>query len=52
MMIRSNDEIRMFEGTIDRCKKSVWLITPEGEHFDLKTPAGRYQGIARMLNAP
>lgn len=50
MMIRSNDEIRMFEGTIDRCKKSVWLITPEGEQFDLKTPAGRYQGIARMLS--
>ncbi len=35
---------------VDCCKKSVWLITPEGEQFDVKTPAGRYQGIARMLN--
>ena len=51
MKIRTNDEMRMFEETINRCKRTVWLITPEGEQFDLKTPTGRYQGIARMLSA-
>ena len=51
MTIRTNDEIKMFEETINRCRKAVWLVTPDGEQFDLKTPAGRYQGIARLVNA-
>ena len=51
MTIRNNEEKKMFENAIDRCRRTVWLITPEGEQFDLKTPAGRNQGIAKMLNA-
>ena len=51
MTIRNNEEKKMFENAIDRCRKTVWLITPDGEQFDLKTPAGRNQGIAKMLNA-
>ncbi len=50
MTIRNNEEKKMFENAIDRCRRTVWLITPEGEQFDLKTPAGRNQGIAKMLN--
>ncbi len=41
----------MFEKVIDRCKKTVWLVTPEGEQFDLKTLLGRSVGIKKMLNA-
>ena len=51
MTIRNNEEKKMFENAIDRCRRTVWLITPEGEQFDLKTPTGRNQGIAKMLNA-
>ncbi len=51
MRIRNNQELRMFESVIDRCRRTVWLVTPEGEQFDLKTPSGRYQGIAKMLSA-
>jgi hypothetical protein len=51
MTIRNKEEKKMFENAIDRCRRTVWLITPEGEQFDLKTPAGRSQGIAKMLNA-
>ena len=51
MTIRNNEEKKMFENAIDRCRKTVWLITPEGEQFDLKTPTGRAQGFTKMMNA-
>ena len=51
MTIRNHEEMRMFENAIDRCRKTVWLITPDGAQYDLKTPTGRSQGLARLLNA-
>ena len=50
MTISTNEEMRMFENAIDHCKDSLFLITPEGDQYDLKTPMGRCQGIASMLN--
>lgn len=51
MTIRNDAEMKMFENAIDRCQKSVWLVTPEGKQYDLKVPAQHTQGITRMLNA-
>ncbi len=51
MTINNTKEMQMFEKVIDRCKKTVWLVTPEGEQFDLKTLMGRSAGIKKMLNA-
>ena len=51
MTIRNNEEKEMFENAIDRCQQAVWLITPEGRQYDLKTPDGRDQGIAIMESA-
>ena len=51
MTIRNDEEMRMFEEALERCKKSVYLVTADGEQYDLKTPTGRYEGIAKMLNA-
>ncbi len=51
MTIRTNNEIKMFEDAINHCRKPVWLITPDGEKYDLKTPAGRCLGIACLVNA-
>ena len=50
MTIRNKEEMQLFENAIDRCQKTVWLITPEGDQYDLKTPAGRDQGLRKMLN--
>ena len=50
MTISTNEEMRMFENAIDRCRDSLYLITPEGTQYDLKTPMGRCQGIASMLD--
>ena len=50
MMIRSNDELKRFEETLDRCEKSVYAVVPGGVQYDLKDPAQRYLGIAAMLD--
>ena len=49
MMIRNNDELKLFEETLDRCDASVLVVTAQGEQYDLKDPAQRYLGIAEML---
>ena len=49
MTIRTNEQMRLFENAIDRCHNTVWIITPEGEEYDLKTPMGRVQGLASMM---
>lgn len=49
MTIRNEEELRMFEKMLNRCKRTVLLVTPEGEQFDLTTFVGRIQGINAML---
>ena len=49
MKIRNNDELKLFEETLDRCDASVLVVTAQGEQYDLKDPAQRYLGIAEML---
>ena len=49
MTIRNEEELKMFETILNRCKSTVLLVTMEGEQFDLTTPMGRIQGINAML---
>jgi len=49
MRIRNNDELKLFEETLDRCGDSVLVVTAQGEQYDLKDPAQRYLGISEML---
>lgn len=49
MKIRNNDELKLFEETLDRCSASVLVVTPQGNQYDLTDPAQRYLGIAEML---
>lgn len=51
MKIRSNEEVRLFEEAVDRCRHAVLLLLPDGTQYDLKTPFGRYQGIAQLMSA-
>ena len=50
MKIRNNDELKLFEETLDRCDASVLVVTAQGDQYDLKDPAQRYLGIAAMLS--
>ena len=49
MKIRNNDELKLFEETLDRCNASVLVVTAEGEQYDMKDPVQRYLGISEML---
>ena len=49
MKIRNNDELRLFEKTLDRCDASVLVVTAQGDQYDLKDPTQRYLGISEML---
>ena len=50
MKIRNNNELKLFEETLDRCDASVWVVTAQGDQYDLKDPAQRYMGIAALLS--
>ncbi len=49
MMIRNNDELKLFEETLENCNTSVLVLTPEGDQYDLKNPAEHSLGIASLL---
>ena len=49
MKIRNNDELKLFEETLDRCDASVLVLTAQGDQYDLKDPMQRYLGIAEMI---
>ena len=49
MKIRNNDELKLFEDTLDRCEASILVVTAQGDQYDLKDPAQRYMGITAML---
>lgn len=49
MKIRNNEELKLFEETLDRCEASVLVVTAQGKQYDLKEPAQRLLGIAEMI---
>ena len=50
MKIRNNNELKLFEETIDRCDDPVMVVTQQGDQYDLSDPAQRVLGIAEMLS--
>ncbi len=50
MKIRNNEELKLFEETLDRCSASVLVVTSQGDQYDLADPAQRILGIAEMLS--
>ena len=49
MKIRNNDELKLFEETLDRCSDAVLVVTQQGNQYDLTDPAQRILGLAEML---
>ena len=49
MKICNNDELKLFEDTLEQCEHSVLVLTPEGNQYDLKDPMERYPGIASLI---
>ena len=49
MKICNNDELKLFEDTLEQCRHSVLVLTPEGNQYDLKDPMEKYPGIASLI---
>ena len=50
MKIRNNDELKLFEETLDRCSDPILVVTQQGDQYDMTDPAQRVLGIAEMLS--
>lgn len=50
MKLNNEVEIVAFRNAIRQCKGSVWLESPEGDKFNLKSTFSQYLAIGNMLN--
>ncbi len=48
MKIRTQQDIEAFQEALARCHRTVWLIGPGGEQYDLKSDRELHQGIDRL----
>ena len=50
MKIRTDEDIRAFQSALDCCRNTVWLVSPKGKQYNLKTARGQIEGISCLLN--
>ena len=48
MKIRTQQDLDAFKAALDRCSRTVWLIGPDGEQYDLKSDRELRQGLVRL----
>ena len=48
MKIRTQQDVEALQAALDRCSRTVWLIGPGGEQYDLKSDRELHQGIDRL----
>ena len=48
MKIRSQQDWEAFRAAVDKCSRTVWLIGPGGEQYDLKSERELRQVLVRM----
>ena len=51
MSIRTESELKDFENVINHCHSTVYVVTPDGTEYDLKSPAEHEAGIEKLVNA-
>lgn len=47
---RIKSEFEAFKKAVEQCKGQVWLETPEGDKFNLKSEFSYYIALAALLN--
>lgn len=51
MKIRTQQDIEALQAALNRCSRTVWLIGPGGEQYDLKSDRELHQAIDRLTEA-
>ena len=50
MTINNEQELKLFESTIESCTDPVWLVTSTGKQYGLKNPMEYHTGISILLD--
>ncbi len=50
MKLKNITEIEDFIDAVDSCKRNVWLESPEGDKYNLKSKFSQYLGLAALLS--
>ena len=50
MRIRNISQLNEFVGAVDKCTGMVWLESPEGDKFNLKSRFSQYIALGRLLS--
>lgn len=49
MKLRNIKDVKKFISVLDECKRDVYLKSPEGDVFNLKSSLSQYIAIGRLL---
>ena len=49
MRLTNISEIEAFKAAIERCRGDVWLESPYGDRFNLKSTLSRYVALGHLL---
>lgn len=50
MKIRNVSQLNGFIGAVNKCKGIVWLESPEGDKYNLKSHFSQYVALGRLLS--
>lgn len=49
MKLKDKKNIRKFLDVVDSCEGHVWLVSPWGDRYNLKSELSRYVAVAELL---
>lgn len=49
MQIRNITQLNGFVGALNQCKGQVWLESPEGDKYNLKSSFNQYLALGKLL---
>ena len=50
MKIRTLGEIRAFEDAVEKCSSIIWLVSPEGNYYNMKSDEEYMSGVECWAN--
>lgn len=51
MILKDKKSIRKFLDVVDSCEGHVWLVSPWGDRYNLKSELSRYVAVTELLKA-
>lgn len=49
MRTRTEQDVRLFNDAIDKCTRPVWLASPDGMYYNMKSVREHYAAMAKWI---